>query len=136
MYKYLKIDNQTLANLSGGRLYCRHYEDFNDPFEPLSADFRWLRAVTGASRCLTAAAAFVFLHEVIRRVVIVVVDEMENWLTGPIQIEKRRNAWLVHERGHAGHLHVALRVRGEPIQKRFADAALCGAVVVDGSRVL
>lgn len=33
MYKYFKVDEHALANLSGGRLYCHHYEDFNDPFE-------------------------------------------------------------------------------------------------------
>lgn len=33
MFKYAKVDEHTLDNLRKRQLYCRHYQDFNDPFE-------------------------------------------------------------------------------------------------------
>ena len=33
IYKYFPPSVQSLENLNAGHLYCRHFEDYNDPFE-------------------------------------------------------------------------------------------------------
>lgn len=41
IYKFCPPDEHSLQNLQKGQLYCRHYSDFNDPFE------FWAKIVSG-----------------------------------------------------------------------------------------